>query len=72
MTSLEELLKAEKCGFSIVILQIGEIASSNDETYFPVISTRMQLCVKTLLDANKEDWMSNVWERIAYSRLLLD
>ncbi len=71
-TSLEKVLDAQKKPFAILTMDVKEITTSDYEKTFPIISLSCRMYEEAELVLNKQQSMSNVWEKTRYIELLPD
>jgi hypothetical protein len=71
-TSLEKVLDAQKKPFALLTLEVKEITTSDYEKTFPIISLSCRMYEETELVLNKQQSMSNVWEKTRYIEILSD
>lgn len=71
-TPLEQVVDAQKKPFALLILEIKEITTSDHEKTFPIISLSCRMYEVAELLLNKQQSMSNVWEKIHYIEMHSD
>lgn len=71
-TSLQKLLVAQEKPFAILLINVREIATSDEEKVFPIMSISCRMDEKTTLSINQKEWMSTVWEKTEYIEILPD
>jgi hypothetical protein len=65
-TPIEEVIKAEKKPFALVVIRIGEVDVPDLRTGCSVLKVACAMYEESHLKINDKEWMANVWEKTAY------